>query len=465
MRALGLRSRLVLAISLLIAAMATFIGVYFLNRQELAANDALEKRALGVCSILAKVIARALDFDDAKDAATQLEALRGHPDLNYVVVLNASGAVFARQGSARVGSELLEPVSVDTVTEASDLLHVRVPLRSKSGQVGTLVAGFSRNSIHASRISSQHTALMMSGMIFLCGLAVAWVLSGGIARPLASASRQLTVLSENLVGMVQAQEAASQQQAAGIEETRRTMDMMLGAAQQIADSSRAVLGNAERTVKGNRDVAHRIEDLNAHAEKVAEILATIMQVADRTDLLALNAALEGTKAGEAGRGFTLVAGEMRRLAESVMESVAGIRRLLNDVRGASLSAVQAGREGISLSEETTRSAGEIALVTQQQRQATEQVGRNMDDMARAVGSTMSNTRRAALTAGEMADMAAALAGLINRTSAPAPAPAPKPSYRARSTREMSVPPVLAARPTGHPSGEGVNGERPSRPTV
>jgi methyl-accepting chemotaxis protein len=455
---------LVLAISLLIAAMATFIGVYFLNRQEMAANDALEKRALGVCGILAKVIAPALDFDDAKDAATQLEVLRGHPDLNYVVVLKASGAVFARQGSARVGSELLEPVSTDTLTEAGDLLHVRVPLRSKSGQVGTLVAGFSRNSIRESGISSQHTALMLSGMIFLCGLAVAWVLSGSIARPLASASRHLTILSENLVGMVQAQEAASQQQAAGIEETRRTMDMMLGSAQQIADSSRAVLGNAERTVKGNQNVAHRIEDLNAHAEKVAEILATIMQVADRTDLLALNAALEGTKAGEAGRGFTLVAGEMRRLAESVMESVAGIRRLLNDVRGASLSAVQAGREGISLSEETTRSAGEIALVTQQQRQATEQVGRNMDDMARAVGNTMSNTRRAALTAGEMADMAAALAGLINRSSAPPLAPPP--GYRGpRSTREMSVAPILPARPAGPASGEGVNGERPSRPTV
>jgi methyl-accepting chemotaxis protein len=463
MRALGLRSRLVLAISLLIAALATFIGVYFLNRQEMAANDALEKRALGVCGILAKVIAPTLDFDDARGAATQLEALRGHPDLNYVVVLKASGAIFARQGNARIGSELLEPVSSDTVTEAGDLLHVRVPLRSKSGQVGTLVAGFSRNSIRDSGLSSQHTALMMSGMIFLCGLAVAWVLSGSVARPLASASRHLTVLSENLVGMVQAQEAASQQQAAGIEETRRTMDMMLGAAQQIADSSRAVLGNAERTVKGNQNVAHRIEDLNAHAEKVAEILATIMQVADRTDLLALNAALEGTKAGEAGRGFTLVAGEMRRLAESVMESVAGIRRLLNDVRGASLSAVQAGREGISLSEETTRSAGEIALVTQQQRQATEQVGRNMDDMARAVGNTMSNTRRAALTAGEMADMAAALAGLINRSIAPPPAPAA--GVRGlRSTRELSVVPILPARPAGQ-AGEGVNGERPSRPAV
>jgi methyl-accepting chemotaxis protein len=423
MRPLGLRSRLVLAISLLIAGMATFFAVYFLDRQESAANDALEKRALGVCGILAKLIATAVDFEDARDATTQLEALRGHPDLRYVVVLKSNGAVFARVNDGGV-PELLEGAAEEALTRRGDLLHARVPLHSKSGPVGTLVAGFSRESIMATRKASQSTALTMSGIIFVGGLMMAWVLSGGVARPLARASNQLRVLSENLVGLVQAQQGASQQQAAGIEETRRSMDMMLRAAQQIAESSRAVLGNAERTVKGNHDVAHRIEELNVHAEKVAEILATIMQVADRTDLLALNAALEGTKAGEAGRGFTLVAGEMRRLAENVMESVAGIRRLLNDVRGASHAAVQAGREGIALSEETTRSAGEIALVTQQQRQATEQVGRNMDEMATAVGNTMSNTRQAALTAVELAEMASTLTGLIGRTAGEAPPPPP-----------------------------------------
>jgi len=173
-----------------------------------------------------------------------------------------------------------------------------------------------------------------------------------------------------------------------------------------------VLGNAERTVNGNRDVAHRIKELNSQAEKVAEILATIMQVADRTDLLALNAALEGTKAGEAGRGFTLVAAEMRRLAESVMESVAGIRRLMNDMRAASQSAVEAGQEGIALSEETTRSARDIALVTQQQRKATEQVGHSMDDMAATVSDAMTNTRQTASTASDLVDAALRLDRLV-----------------------------------------------------
>ena len=220
------------------------------------------------------------------------------------------------------------------------------------------------------------------------------------------------MLSQELVAAARGQESAGAEHAAAIEETRRTMELVLGSAQDIAQSSSMVLGNAERTVQGNRDVAQRIRELNTHAEKVAEVLATIMQVADRTDLLALNAALEGTKAGEAGRGFALVAAEMRRLAESVMESVAVIRKLMNDVRSASQSAVQAGHEGIALSEQTTRSAGDIALVTQKQRQATEEVGRSMDEMAGAVANTMANTRQTVRTAAVLAELAAGISGLI-----------------------------------------------------
>jgi methyl-accepting chemotaxis protein len=169
-------------------------------------------------------------------------------------------------------------------------------------------------------------------------------------------------------------------------------------------------------VNGNRDVAQRIKELNNHAERVAEILAVITQVADRTDLLALNAELEGTKAGEAGRGFTLVAAEMRRLAESVMESVAGIRRLMADMRSASHLAVQAGQEGMALSEETSRSARDIALVTQQQRRATEQVGRSMDDMATTVSEAMASTRQTASTAEDFVKAALRLDRFVGRNS-------------------------------------------------
>jgi methyl-accepting chemotaxis protein len=258
--------------------------------------------------------------------------------------------------------------------------------------------------------------VLFSSVILLIGFLAAWVVSGTIARPMLEMATQLTRLSQELAGLARTQESASSLQVSAIEETRGTMEVMLASAQQIAESSSVVLGNAERTVTGNRDVAHRVEELNSHAERVAEILAAIMQVADRTDLLALNAALEGTKAGEAGRGFTLVAAEMRRLAESVMESVAGIRRLMNDMRSASHSAVAAGQEGIALSEETTRSARDIAQVTQQQRKATEQVGRSMDNMAATVSQATASTRQTAATAHDLVNAALRLDRLVGTSS-------------------------------------------------
>jgi methyl-accepting chemotaxis protein len=416
---LGLRARLMLAISMLIAVIAGFFAFYFPSKQEEAADAAFATRASAVSRILAKLVAPAVEFDDQKSGAAELGNVKDQPDLEYIAVLKQDGTAFFRHRRRGVsaGEELLELVGEERLVHRAGTLHLSIPLRSRDGGLlGTMVTGFSRQSILAARAKNVRTGLAVSAGIFVVGLALAWVLSVGIARPLLEASRRLSVLSRELVTAARGQESSGAEHAAAIEETRRTMDLVLGSAQAIAGSSSTVLGNAERTVQGNRDVAQRIRELNTHAEKVAEVLATIMQVADRTDLLALNAALEGTKAGEAGRGFTLVAAEMRRLAESVMESVAVIRKLMNDVRTASQSAVQAGHEGIALSEQTTRSAGDIALVTQKQRQATEEVGRSMDEMAGAVANTMANTRQTVRTAAELAELASAISALIGRTA-------------------------------------------------
>jgi len=411
----GLRAKLVLIYTGLLLAFTLVFAWYLVARQGTIASQALETRAVGLTGILAKLIAPAVDLDlDKSQAENSLAAINGHKDLIYIVVLKADGSLYLRHSEGRlpVGGELLETSNISRVEQRGELLHVLEPIRSNGKDIGTLAAGFSRQSINQEIQTSTRTVVIFSAIILCIGFLVSWVVSGTLARPMLELATQLTHLSQDLAGLAHSQETASTQQVSAIDETRGTMEVMLASAQQIADSSSAVLGNAERTVNGNRDVAHRIKELNNHAERVAEILAVIMQVADRTDLLALNAALEGTKAGEAGRGFTLVAAEMRRLAESVMESVAGIRRLMNDMRSASQSAVQAGQEGIALSEETTRSARDIALVTQQQRKATEQVGRSMDDMAATVSEAMASTRQTASTAHDLVHAALRLDRLV-----------------------------------------------------
>jgi methyl-accepting chemotaxis protein len=416
MRTLVLRAKQILAFTLVIVVVTLCFAGYLLVQQERMASAALVTRATGITGVLARLVAPAVETDNRHEVSNSLAAVYGHADLRYVVVMKASGEVYDRQsvGSLAPGDELHDNSRQERVVQThGGLLHVLVPIVSKGNQLGTLVAGFSRQSIDDAIRSSQLALLAGALVILLIGVGVAWFMSGNIARPIRAVATRLTRLAQDLVDSARGQESAGVQQASGIEQTRRTMDLVLASAQQIAENSSVVLGNAERTVAGNRDVALRIKELDSHAEKAGEILAAIMQVADRTDLLALNAALEGTKAGEAGRGFTLVAAEMRRLAESVMESVTGIRRLMNDMRAASQVAVQAGQEGIALSEETTRSARDIAQVTQQQREATEQVGQSMDDMAATVTDAMARTRKTTANAAELAAAALQLGTLVD----------------------------------------------------
>jgi hypothetical protein len=96
---------------------------------------------------------------------------------------------------------------------------------------------------------------------------------------------------------------------------------------------------------------------------MGEILEMIREIADRLDLLALNASLEGTRAGEAGKGFQLVAGEIRRLAERVTASVRDIKEMVGEVRASSSATVLVTEESRKLAESTTTSARQISLVT------------------------------------------------------------------------------------------------------
>ncbi|MBL9008521.1 MAG: hypothetical protein JNJ46_29940 [Myxococcales bacterium] len=395
---IGFRTRLFLTFSLLIATIAVIFAVYFPIRGATAADAALKTRAVAIANVLANVVTPSVEFDQSKDADNQLAAVRNDADLVYIVVLKGDGTVFSRYRAKGVGDglEMLDaPRDKEQHTFLrGEFLHVSVPLKNGDTRFGTLVAGFSRRAVLEERWALQVTAVVVSAVLLMIGMAVSFV----ITRPL------LRVAS-SVLSAAREQEASMAQGASAVEETRKTMEILVNSAQQIADSCSTVLSNAESTQNGTRHITSCINELNTHAERVAEHLATIMQVADRTDLLALNAALEGTKAGEAGKGFTLVAAEMRRLAENVMESVSGIRQLMKDVRSASQKAVRASHDGTQLSEQTTRSARDIALVTQDQRRATEQVRTSMDEMTALLNHTMQSIKQTTHEAAELAGLA------------------------------------------------------------
>lgn len=123
---------------------------------------------------------------------------------------------------------------------------------------------------------------------------------------------------------------------------RHTLD----AAQSGRTSAEGFLAAMREVRRGNQAIADSVVRLNKRVQQVGRIIEFIDGIADKSDLLALNAELEGNKAGEVGRGFSLVAAEMRRLAESVMVSTREIGRLIEEIRDATNAAVMATEAGV-----------------------------------------------------------------------------------------------------------------------
>lgn len=414
---LGLRAKLTFAIVLLIIVFAGFFGLYFPAQQEDVADDALRLRAESISRAFEAIGSKWLDGNPVDVEKILRQFMEGtDSDISYIILQGQDGNVFAAEGEPEILAKLERRAAymqAPLIAPDDEYIQITAPLYDQDVLKGTVTTGMSRRSVHAAYRHSRTSALVVGGVILLVGLFVAWLVAGGIATPILAAAQELDAVSSTLVGAAREQEASAAQEAAAVAETRRSMETLLDSAQQIADRSSEVLGNAERSTNGSQQIAQRIGNLNELSEKIAEILAVIMQVADKADLLALNASLEGTRAGEAGKGFALVASEMRRLAENVVESVSGIRELMKDMRDASQSAVVASQEGTKSSTATTHSAREIALLTQEQRQATEQVMASTEEMGDILNHTLEGIQRTTMAASRLTELASRLSHMVN----------------------------------------------------
>ncbi len=278
-------------------------------------------------------------------------------------------------------------------------------------------------------------------------------------REINEAALRLSSSANEVLAASTQHETSSTEQAAAIHETTATMEELKHASAQIAENAGAVARVAEETLGAARSgrgairefiqamqqirndgaaVADSITKLSKRVERIGTVVEVIDEIADRSDLLALNAALEGSRAGEAGKGFSIVAAEMRRLAENVLDSTKEIKNLITEIReaaaaaagaaDASKAATESGEklgavaaeavEGILAGvQETSDAARVINLATQQQRTATEQVVASMAEIEDVTRQTTQASKQATGAAAELTQLAARLAELIRRFKA------------------------------------------------
>jgi methyl-accepting chemotaxis protein len=235
-----------------------------------------------------------------------------------------------------------------------------------------------------------------------------------LVKQIRDTALQVTTGAAEFLASARSAEHGATEQSSAVEETRRTMDTLLTSSREIAKTAQSVLANAERSQENSQVVATRIAALSKHAQRIAEILEVIKDIANKSDLLALNAALEGTKAGEVGRGFSLVATQMQRLAENVMGSVTDIKELTATITEATHASVMATEESTKLATDTTRSAQQIVQIIGQQQTGTEQVSRAMDDVAHVATQAVNGSRQVVHSTEELSRLSDELQRLVSR---------------------------------------------------
>ena len=182
---------------------------------------------------------------------------------------------------------------------------------------------------------------------------------------------------------------------------------------QVANETLATMRSIAESTKA---VASRITELGKSSEQIGKIIAVIDDIADQTNLLALNAAIEAARAGEQGRGFAVVADEVRKLAERTTKATKEIASMIESIQAETKSAVQAmdkGTREVQVGVEKTTSSGaalgeiiqmseqvgdmisQIATAAVQQSSASEQINANVSQIS-------SSTQESSAMADQMA---------------------------------------------------------------
>ncbi len=277
-----------------------------------------------------------------------------------------------------------------------------------------------------------------------------------VMSQLQRAGAQITATTEEILTTSGRYEAGAAEQASSLDETSATTEELARSARQIAENAGSVAEIAQRTLaaaqqgqgsaedflgsmarmrQDNVAISSAVVRLNKRVQQIGKIVEFINGVADKSELLALNAELEGTKSSEVGRGFSLVAAEMRRLAENVLESTKEIEGLIEEVREASAAAVSATEGGVravetgttlaqqvseslrqivDLAGQTSYAVRSISLATQQQQTGTDQLADTMADILRITQQSLNATKHVSTANTDLLVLARDLRGVVER---------------------------------------------------
>lgn len=201
---------------------------------------------------------------------------------------------------------------------------------------------------------------------------------------------------------------------------------------RVVDETIDVMNNIARRVT---DTAQSVENLGSRSEQIGEIVGTIQDIADQTNLLALNAAIEAARAGEQGRGFAVVADEVRALAERTTKATKEISEMIKTIQKETSVAVVAMEEGVSEvakgSEKAVESGkalemileqinhvtmqiNQVATAAEEQTATTSEISNNMNKITEVIAQTSRGVHESAESANQLSGLAEELRRVVGQ---------------------------------------------------
>jgi methyl-accepting chemotaxis protein len=272
---------------------------------------------------------------------------------------------------------------------------------------------------------------------------------GDSSNQLASTSEEMTAVTEDSLRGVQRQNdeinqaaTAINQMSAAVEEVARNAAAASTAARDSSQSAENGRQRVSETVSVINELhaavgatAVEIDGLAVQVQGISGVLDVIRGIAEQTNLLALNAAIEAARAGEAGRGFAVVADEVRALAHRTQQSTAEIEKMVDSIQGGASKAVTAmghsserARASLDVAEAAGRALSEItqaimlinernvsiATATEEQAQVAREVDRNLTSIRDLSIQTSAGANQTSAASGELSQLAVALNHVVLR---------------------------------------------------